>query len=84
MGRRVLRRYIWGYSVCLCPIKRTPGLYGLAADNKLAAGELFVAILIHQDTAWANDEERQYIIERVIQYRNDTKLIRWHRRSREY
>ena len=29
MGRRVLRRHIWGYSVCLCPIKRTQGLYGL-------------------------------------------------------
>ena len=29
MGRRVLRRHIWGYSVCLCPIKRTSGLYGL-------------------------------------------------------
>ena len=29
MGRRALRRLIWGYSVCLCPIKRTPGLYGL-------------------------------------------------------
>ena len=29
MGRRVLRSSIWGYSVCLCPIKRTPGLYGL-------------------------------------------------------
>ena len=26
MGRRVLRRHIWGYSVCLCPIKRTSGL----------------------------------------------------------
>ena len=24
MGRRVLRRHIWGYSVCQCPIKRTP------------------------------------------------------------
>ena len=29
MGRRVLRRHIWGYFVCLCPIKRTPGVYGL-------------------------------------------------------
>ena len=28
-GHRVLRRHIGGYSVCLCPIKRTPGLYGL-------------------------------------------------------
>ena len=26
MGRRVLRRYIWGYAVCLCPTKKTPGL----------------------------------------------------------
>ena len=25
-GTRVLRRHIWGYSVCLCPIKGTPGL----------------------------------------------------------
>ena len=29
MGRHILQRHIWGYSVCLCPIKRTPGLYGL-------------------------------------------------------
>ena len=27
MGSRIMRRHIWGYSVCLCPIKRTPGLY---------------------------------------------------------
>ena len=26
MGRRVLRRHIWGFSLCLCPIKGTPGL----------------------------------------------------------
>ena len=26
MGRRVLRRHIWSYAVCLCPIKGTPGL----------------------------------------------------------
>ena len=24
--RRVLRRHIWGYAVCLCPTKRTPDL----------------------------------------------------------
>ena len=29
MGCRVLRHHNWGYSVCLCPIKRTPVLYGL-------------------------------------------------------
>ena len=35
MGRRVLRRYIWGCSVCICPIKRTPGLYGLILDQQI-------------------------------------------------
>ena len=30
MGRRVLRRHIWGYSVCLCPTKGTPGLNELS------------------------------------------------------
>ena len=29
----VLRRHIWGYFVCLCSIKRTPGLYGLNATQ---------------------------------------------------
>ena len=29
MGRRVLRRPFWGYSVCQCPTKGTPGLYEL-------------------------------------------------------
>ena len=31
LSEQDLRRHIWGYSVCLCPIKRTPGLYGLTA-----------------------------------------------------
>ena len=26
MGRRILRRHIWGFAVCLCPTKRMPGL----------------------------------------------------------
>ena len=39
MGRCVLRRRIWGYSVCLCPIKRTPSLYGLKAVNNTEADE---------------------------------------------
>ena len=30
MGRSVLWLLIWGNSVCLCPIKRTQGLYGLS------------------------------------------------------
>ena len=32
-SRRVLRRHIWGYSVCLCPVKRTPDFYGLRANR---------------------------------------------------
>ena len=30
MGRRDLRRHIWVYSVCICPIKGTPGLNELS------------------------------------------------------
>ena len=29
MGRRGLRHQIWGYTVCLCTIKMTPGLNDL-------------------------------------------------------
>ena len=35
MGRRVLRRHIWGYSVCLCSIKGTPGLNELSASGTM-------------------------------------------------
>ena len=35
MGRRVLRRHIWGYSVCLCPIKGTPGLKELTRQSSM-------------------------------------------------
>ena len=33
MGCRVLQRRIWGYTVCLCPIKRMQGLYNLNYSN---------------------------------------------------
>ena len=31
------RRHIWGYSVCLCPIKGTQGLNELKAGNKVVS-----------------------------------------------
>ena len=34
LGSPVLWRPIRGYSVYLCPIKRTPGLYGLKSCSK--------------------------------------------------
>ena len=33
MGRRVLRRHAWGYSICLCPIKGTTGLNELMLNG---------------------------------------------------
>ena len=33
--RRVLRRLVWIYTVCLCPTKRTLGLYGLNPDRMI-------------------------------------------------
>ena len=35
MGRRVLRCHIWGYSVCLCRIKRTSGLHPVMRNRKI-------------------------------------------------
>ena len=35
MGRRVMRRHIWSYSVCLYPIKGTTGLYELRSPESL-------------------------------------------------
>ena len=35
MGRRILRRHIWGYSGCLCPIKGTPGLNELIKQTRI-------------------------------------------------
>ena len=40
MGRRVMRRQIWDYSVCLCHIKRPPGLYGLMRPVTLYLGRI--------------------------------------------
>ena len=40
--------HIWGYSVCLCPIKRMPGLYGLRVTD---CSVLFIVELsIHRGT----------------------------------
>ena len=33
MGRSVFAVSHWDYSVCLCPIKMTPGLYALILEN---------------------------------------------------
>ena len=54
MGCRVLRRPIWGYSVCLCPIKRMPGNYrwhfNIYAKNK------FHAMLSMKKVFWAQGQ----------------------------
>ena len=33
MGRRVLRRHIWGYAVCLCPIKALKCLLAISLPS---------------------------------------------------
>ena len=49
MGRRELRRHILGYSVCLCPIKGTPGLNELRTNVPLLA-----AFEGHSDNSFDN------------------------------
>ena len=46
MMRRVLRRHIWGYSVCLCPIKRTPDLYGFRYVQLLILASKLIAYFL--------------------------------------
>ena len=40
--RRRTRRHIWGYSVCLCPIKGTPGLNELISVGDIVKLKLYV------------------------------------------
>ena len=35
MGLSIVRGHVWGNAVCLCPIKRTPGLYELKGPTKV-------------------------------------------------
>ena len=42
MGRRVLRRLIWDYSVCLCPMKGTPGLNELILVLNMVTQQLHI------------------------------------------
>ena len=47
MGRCVLRHDpIWGYTVCLCPIKRMAGLYELMMTNVLLICDFFHLIYL--------------------------------------
>ena len=42
MGRSVLKRPIWAYTVCICPINKTPGLHvhGLKSRPKVTMSPL--------------------------------------------
>ena len=77
MGRRVLRRHIWGYSVCLCPIKRTPVLNELSTEPivKIEAYYLYrqfidiiMLIFMTMRLLWLPFNDRSYIIENEVYY----------------
>ena len=41
MGRRILPRHIWGYSVCLCPIKKDVRLTWAKSKSKMYDNSLY-------------------------------------------
>ena len=43
MRRRILRRHIWGFAVCLCPTKRTQGFYCLIRPRSTAKSNIRMA-----------------------------------------
>ena len=49
-----MRRHIWGYSVCPCPIKRTPGLLypGIYAEGYIVFVFPFVCSFVLPSVAW--------------------------------
>ena len=49
MGRRVLWRHIWGYVVCLCPTKGTPGLNEIIPHQVFSFSYTSLIILIHRN-----------------------------------
>ena len=44
---RVLRRHIWGYTVCLCPTKGTPGLSELNRPGVFVRHTIIMTELAH-------------------------------------
>ena len=87
MGGRVLRRPIWGYSVCLRPIKGTPGLNELTCylcffiqfpkhiftSHLLAFGEHYFRIGYCRIDEVMNNEIGHLLLWSVITSRDDDK-----------
>ena len=51
--RRVLRRHIWGYAVCLCPTERTPGLNELSESTFIlgVSGVVLISMIYTRNRA---------------------------------
>ena len=81
MGRRVLRRLIWGYAVCLCPTKGTPGLNEFIFYNEIcekAANFLFVDMTLNigREAVYYQSEKRgsiRYLRVNVFQHDSEDK-----------
>ena len=67
MGRRVLWRHMWGYVVCLCPTKGTPGLNEIIPHQVFSFSYTSLIMLIHR-----NKQQKDIYI--TILKKNKTKL----------
>ena len=55
--RHVLRHLIWVCSVCLCPTKRTLGLYGLSLERSQVSAYMFaISVMWVLVTCWERAE----------------------------
>ena len=61
MGRRVLRRHILGYPVCLCPIKGTPGLNELKWCLEVGISHMRLTVFVKYTLEWETNQEKQEI-----------------------
>ena len=73
MGRRILRRHIWGYSVCQCPTKGTPGLNKLnMIKTEPLASEMFFFEIV-DDWQW----RQRHLSYKLTWAFGSGELIKW-------
>ena len=73
--RRILRRLIWVCTICLCPTKRTLGIYGLKC-NKFAY--LKWVTEIWEGYCW-NNLPRNIWLELIFKYENKRETVSYNK-----
>ena len=77
MGRRVLWRHIWGYSICLCPVKRTPVKleFGMSAKDCLSSLKGFCNFTVYNIIVTLSEKVKAQLSEKVKAQTNVDSVV---------